>query len=367
MIAEYYPYIYYNIILIFVLSACYRLIIPNASKNEQTNERTKSLFINKTLILIIFLILFIGLRPINDVFTDMNTYKDIFNNIKNTSLNLETNLFHDIGFHYFTLFCTKYLSLELFFFILSTIYILCYHSACKRLFRSNVNIAFLTCLGTISFFAYATNTIRSGVAAAFFLLGLSHLIDNKKLAITLIILSISFHKAFLLPAICLIGVSYYTNTRVFTIIWSFCIIFSASLGNYWTKTVSSIGFLTDDRMGYLTTYQDPTLFSRIGFRWDFIIYSAIPIIIGYYIIVIKKISNIEYRLFVNLYLLVNSFWILIIQANYSDRFAYLSWFLYPIVIIYPWLNFTELTNKKIWIINILVINILFAYTLFLLK
>lgn len=366
MIAAYYPYIYYNIILILVIFKCFRIIIPKSNNKALSIDIIRPNHINKTLALVIFLILFIGLRPINDVFTDMNTYQDMFSNIKDTSLGFETNLFHDIGFHFFTLFCTKYLNLGIFFFVLSFIYFFSYYSACTRLFKGNVYIAFLVCLGTLSFYAYATNTIRSGVAAALFLLGLSHISENKKLAITLIILSISFHKSFLLPAICLIAVSYYNNTKLFTIIWIFCIIFSASLGNYWSKTVSNIGLLVDDRMDYLTINPDTTLFSKIGFRLDFVIYSAIPVIIGYYIIVIKKISNLEYRQFVNLYLLVNSFWIMIIQANFSDRFAYLSWFLYPIIIIYPWLNFTELKNKKIWIINILFMNILFAYTLLML-
>ena len=38
----------------------------------------------------------------------------------------------------------------------------------------------------------------------------------------------------------------------------------------------------------------------------------------------------------------NAFWIMVIRAEFSNRFAYLSWFLYPIVLAYP------LLKLKIW-------------------
>ena len=37
----------------------------------------------------------------------------------------------------------------------------------------------------------------------------------------------------------------------------------------------------------------------------------------------------------SLYILVNAFWLLVIRIPYTDRFAYLSWFLIPFILIYP--------------------------------
>ena len=34
------------------------------------------------------------------------------------------------------------------------------------------------------------------------------------------------------------------------------------------------------------------------------------------------------------YMLANSFWVMVNRAAFSNRFAYLSWFLYPVVIAY---------------------------------
>ena len=34
------------------------------------------------------------------------------------------------------------------------------------------------------------------------------------------------------------------------------------------------------------------------------------------------------------YVLANAFWVMVIKAAFSNRFAYLSWFLYPVVLAY---------------------------------
>ena len=39
-----------------------------------------------------------------------------------------------------------------------------------------------------------------------------------------------------------------------------------------------------------------------------------------------------------MYVLVNALWLLFIRVPYSDRFAYLSWFLIPFLLLYPVLN-----------------------------
>jgi hypothetical protein len=44
-----------------------------------------------------------------------------------------------------------------------------------------------------------------------------------------------------------------------------------------------------------------------------------------------------YARLVNTYLLTNAVWILVIHANFSNRFAYLSWFMMPWVLVYPFI------------------------------
>ena len=76
-------------------------------------------------------------------------------------------------------------------------------------------------------------------------------------------------------------------------------------------------------------------FSRMGFRWDFLLYSSFPVIMIWYVTQYRKFTSREFSLLANTYLLCNAFWILVIRASYSNRFAYLSWFIYPAVMAYP--------------------------------
>ena len=74
------------------------------------------------------------------------------------------------------------------------------------------------------------------------------------------------------------------------------------------------------------------------FRWDFLLYSSMPVIIGAYTLFVRKIYNNTYLILLGTYIYSNAFWILAIRAIFSNRIAYLSWFIYPIVMVYPLLN-----------------------------
>jgi hypothetical protein len=116
-------------------------------------------------------------------------------------------------------------------------------------------------------------------------------------------------------------------------IWVGCIILSLYAGTYFQSLISSIGF--DNRMEAYTTNSAETMaqFSHTGFRWDFLLYSAMPIWLAWYVMD-KGINDKTFNLIANTYILANSFWVLICRVAYSNRFAYLSWFLYALVIAY---------------------------------
>ena len=60
-----------------------------------------------------------------------------------------------------------------------------------------------------------------------------------------------------------------------------------------------------------------------------------PIWVGYYAIYKKKIKSASYNFVLNTYTVLNSVWMLCMYAEYTNRIAYLSWFMYPFVLIYP--------------------------------
>lgn len=74
---------------------------------------------------------------------------------------------------------------------------------------------------------------------------------------------------------------------------------------------------------------------RGGFRMDFVVYSAMPILIGYYVKYKYKLKDKLYDIMLNIYLTCNGVWMLCMYAEFTNRIAYLSWFMYPIILIYP--------------------------------
>jgi hypothetical protein len=64
-------------------------------------------------------------------------------------------------------------------------------------------------------------------------------------------------------------------------------------------------------------------------------------------------------------MIANTFWILVIRANFSNRFAYLSWFLMAIVIAYPLLKVKFWDDHYKNVGRIFLAYYLFTYFMFL--
>lgn len=113
-------------------------------------------------------------------------------------------------------------------------------------------------------------------------------------------------------------------------IWILCILLSLVSGNFFINLFSAFGF--DDRMGRYAT-DSLAQFAHSGFRWDFLLYSAMPVLLAWYIDRRGVLDN-TFTFLANTYILANSIWILICRIPFSNRFAYLSWFLYGLVLAY---------------------------------
>jgi hypothetical protein len=98
------------------------------------------------------------------------------------------------------------------------------------------------------------------------------------------------------------------------------------------KLMSMAFFSNDERF---TKYATGIGNDKGGFRWDFILYSIVPVLISFALAGNEVRKDRVYRILIIAFLLTNSFWLLVIYAAYSDRFAYLSWFLLPWLITYP--------------------------------
>ena len=225
-------------------------------------------------------------------------------------------------------------------------------------------IAIIFLFTAFSFWGYATNGIRNGMATSIAMVGLSFFMRSKKELIIgygLLIIALLTHKSCILTIVTATAALFLRNTKINITFWLFCIV----LGLLFQEQFKSLfsGLFDDNRLAaYLNADVSKDNFSRVGFRWDFLLYSSLPIIIGKTATTKQQIVDKTYTFLLHTYIFSNSFWVLINSAAYSNRFAYLSWFLYPIVLIYPFCKFKFIQNQGI-ILGLLLIGMT-AFTYF---
>ncbi|WP_313114911.1 EpsG family protein [Aequorivita sediminis] len=296
----------------------------------------------------IFLLLYMGLRPISGrYFDDMGTYNRLFIQYSNGAPITSTK---DIFFHTFTKFCSQIMTANAYFLTCAFLYLAPMIAVSRKWFKTYWFYGFLFLVTSFSFWAYGTNGIRNGIAGSFFLLAIS----RKKLfwKIVWICLAINFHKTMLLPTAAFILANFYNQPKKLIYIWLLCIPLSLVGGGFFEGFFASLGF-ADERLSYLTEGNvNNDNFSSTGFRWDFLLYSATAVFAGWFYIFKRNYKDKIYFWLFNTYVLSNAFWILVIRANFSNRFAYLSWFMISLVIIYPLLKqyILEKQHKKIGLI-----------------
>ena len=236
----------------------------------------------------------------------------------------------------YAFFCSYKLGWQFFFLLIACVYFICAWKACSKMFRGNALAAFVVYLAAFSTFSYATNGIKAGAAGSIFLLAMAYR-DNLKKCIPLIIVSFGFHHSMQLPAVVFIITLLCKNPKVYFWGWAMCLLVAFFHITFFQNLFAS---MTDERGAeYLLSSSESIWGGKSGFRIDFVIYSAMPVIVGYYILFKKKLRISKfYASLLNLYMGTNSVWMLCMYASFTNRIAYLSWFLYPVVLIYPFLN-----------------------------
>ena len=214
--------------------------------------------------------------------------------------------------------------------------------AVKRFFPTNPLLGILFVWTSLMFFTFGTNGLRNGLACHIILLAMSFFFDDKYIIGGLLCLvALGIHRSTMLPIAGMLTARFILKDMKYAILfWISSIFVSLIVGNATTAFFASLGF--DDRMSSYNTTIYANDFSQTGFRWDFLLYSAFPVLMGWYVCVKKKIKDDWYKTLCITYCLCNAFWVLVIRAAFSNRFAYLSWFMYPIVIAYP------LVNLPVW-------------------
>lgn len=226
----------------------------------------------------------------------------------------------------------SFVSVETYFIIIAGLYVLFYVLACRRMARSNATLLFVAAILSMGFVGYGTNTIRAGLAFALTIMGMA-CSKNLRIMAVCFTCAVLIHFSSVIPVAAFLLSKRFSSTRIYFIFWLLTIPVSFVAGDTFNVILSE--FTIDDRTAYLT--QENTTYHQ-GFRIDFILYSALPLLVGYWYIFKAGFKSKLYTNIYNTYIIANGLWVLVVRANFTDRIAYLSWFLIPFVLAYPLLS-----------------------------
>ena len=334
----YYGTVYYFFFL-FISWATVLYYIGSGSQKMLRSEGSPMQGV--ALLLTVVIIFYLGLRPDGGIFVDSNSYRDTYiyllqeNDYEQISIHTEW-LWHNMT----VLFKTIGLNHHEYFLIVELFYLGGMFIASLLLLRYNLWMAMLFFFTAFSSYSYGVNGIRNGMACSIELVAIAIIAINRKYwpaTLLLSFLAMGIHRSTMLPTAAVFASVFILKDPKITIrFWLLAIAISLIAGPYVSQFFASLGF--DDRMNeYATNAQEDDAISGIstGFRWDFLFYSIWPVVMTWYLTMFRKFNDKTFNIIANTYILCNAFWIMVIRATFSNRFAYLSWFIYPLVIAYP--------------------------------
>lgn len=330
-----YTQFYISFILVVLIFTTLKLLIRGGINEEEF----PTVFPLKSILLGIVVVGFITFFPA-DYGSDKVRYLELFEN-------LETNTYSkDIGWIYYNKLIKLFFNNSgVFFFITAIFYFSSNYAFLNRLVKKEyVFYLLIATVGALGFFSYGVNTIRAGIGLSFFLLAI---VSRKKFLFVLFaIFSVLIHKSMLIPIAAFFITRIYKNTKYYLWGWLAFLIVSIINVNTVSDFLKTTFAESDERVDIYIGVETSELYNA-GFRIDFLLYSVLPLLLGTFYIFKLKFNDKFYIHLFNVYVVVNSFWLLLIRIPFTDRFAYLSWFLIPFIVLYPMFKIENLTNRHI--------------------
>lgn len=317
-------YLLFVALLTFFVSQEYTPFSSSDIKKRNISHKSGAL------LLCVILILYIGLRPIDIRLGDTWAYYLGFLNYDNQAFTFTWEADNFLFDNLYSFIIASGFGVSFFFVIISTFYFVFIYEACKKLFPNDTLLAFLVYLAAFSTYSYGVNGIKAGAAASLFLVAVAFF-DRKVFSAIFLFFSLGFHHSMILPIVAFVLTFFYRKKKYYLLLWLFCLVIAALHITYFQSVF--YGLTSEKGQGYLelTNYEK----AISGFRIDFIIYSVIPIIFGYWFTAQEHLQYKAYDFLWCVYTLCNAVWLLCVEASYSNRIAYLSWLLYPFVLLYP--------------------------------
>lgn len=335
----YYTTVYYAL---FLILSWMTVLYYMGSNQQKILHSEGSPMQGVALLLTITLAMFIGLRPVSRFFGDSVAYNISFN-LASEYIQVDFN--SEWLLHNLMVYCKNSgLNVNEFFLIVAFGYYFGMFICSLILVRKNLWIAAIFFFISFSCYSYGVNGIRNGLACSIELIAIALLTQGgakRVLAFLLMFLALGTHRSTMLPTVAALASTYiFKDTKQVLRFWVASIFISLAAGPLIEHFFAGLGF--DERMSTYSSEnaseRDMAQFSQTGFRWDFLFYSMFPVILVWYVTQYRKFKDQTFNIIGNTYILCNAFWIMVIRSSFSNRFAYLSWFIYPIVIAYPLLR-----------------------------
>lgn len=287
---------------------------------------------------------------------DRYQYQEIFLNAGSWSSK-------DIGWEIYNSFFRFFLGTnsDLFFLCNSIIYTLCFYIFAKRAIpQYDIYYYLLLVFISLGYYSGGTNVMRTGLSMGLIFIALSRY--NKIIWLAVFsFLAASIHASALLIIAGLLLGKIYPRLKLYFILWCVCLLLSNTdfAGNFLQSLIDVSGDNGERLAHYYSQAQAEShdLYANMGWRLDFIIYSAVPLVFVWLYKTKYLFKDRFYDIIVSTYLICNSFWLLVIKMPFTDRVALLSWVFIPLLCTYPLFKSQQIPHKGIFLAASLAIPI----------
>ncbi len=333
--AELYQDVYLIIVMLLVL-----FTIP--SYKIQENALLYQNGNHKCIWLLIFFIFFIGLRPLSNVFADMSQYVGYLSYWKGLPFHVNFLVENKIYDNLMMFLACNDFPYPLFYILIAAIYFSCYYICFRKLFGNDILVVFILFLSAFMTFTSSTNGIKAGAATAIFMIAVAYY-ENWKVWLPILLVSWGFHHAMQLLIVAFLLTKFYRNTYFYFYFWFFCLMCATA---HVTVFQTIFADYTDEKGALYLMGNKTEWGGKSGLRIDFVLYSAMPVLVGYYAIIKKQFADVFYERILSIYLFANSLWMLCMYVPYNNRIAALSWGMYVVVLFYPVLRCAWPGNRE---------------------
>lgn len=307
-----------NSYYIFYLFLGYITFLLEISKGTVFTKFKDSYYKIFIWIIIGFLGLIFGLRNVN-FGTDTSKYLSFIKFPIDISSFV---IYDDIGIFILIKYLKLFFSSSITSIIISILSVYLYISSYRKIIGDN-SIYFITFI--LSFFWFIdlnSNLLKAGLAYGFILCALAH----SKRKYILLTIAFLFHSSSIIFFVAY-SIRNFFRTKTLLLLWFICNIFSYFEFGLYNAIMYLLNYINPNLANILSI--NNILLSesyKTGFRIDFSIYSFLAI--APFIFKIFKGKNFE---FLNLYIILNSLFVLFYNVPYSNRIGLLSFILMPII------------------------------------